>query len=475
MCGVADCAVPDEGKLPISARSLIVSTLLAAALAAPACADAAAPWSQPSFLAGSTDAFPIPAFTPSGRGVVAWAAPGPDSPLRTWTFGALAGADDSFGAARVLTADLAVEDVAAIGTDGIIEGGTVSVRALRPTLPDRRPAVAVGSPNAPGRPRYLASPGRRGALLALAADPDRRAAVLFTRCRSRRCTTSDLYVIVRRAGHGFGRPITIARRENFGAGTVALGPEGRILVAWEEPRSGTTGTRRILARTRSPSGRLGREQRLGTAVPFVRLDSAYLIDGRAVVAWIGQRVSEGDAASAATISAAVAGIRRGFTAGRRLERLDVTGTGRYIGQAGVKLAPLTSGGLLAAWTGFQDGRFVVRASELIGTRFPVARVVSDPSQDTVLADIAAGSAGRAAVLGLQGIAGADAVGPVGVIAAVSGPGARLASLGGPEAVSGTGPLVEGARAAFDPVSNRVVAVWRDLTNRAIGTAVRPAP
>jgi hypothetical protein len=174
------------------------------------------------------------------------------------------------------------------------------------------------------------------------------------------------------------------------------------------------------------------------------------------------------------IRAAIAAPGERFGGERTLEVVNVTGTGRYVGQAGVQASISAHHRPLIAWTGFQNDRFVVRAAEVAGgTRLTGPQVVSDPSQDTVLSDTATTASGQAVVVGLQGLRGADPVGPVSVVAATRASGAS--AFGAPEAVSGPGQIDEAAQAAFRQ-DGSLVAVWRSFTPSGVVWAVRdPLP
>jgi hypothetical protein len=256
-------------------------------------------------------------------------------------------------------------------------------------------------------------------------------------------------------------------------GAVAVDADGDVLAVWERPLHGSTGTRGIYARELPARGRLGSTRRLGTSAPAPRI-SAALGDGRrAVVAWVSQRVSEGDAGSPAMIRAAIAAPGERFGGEQTLEVVNVTGTGRYVGQAGVVASISAHHRPLIAWTGFQNDRFVVRAAEVAGgSRLTGPQVVSDPTQDTVLSDAASTASGQAVVVGLQGLRGADPVGPVSVVAATRAAGAP--AFGAPEAVSDPGQFDEAAQVAFRQDAG-IVAVWRSFTPSAVVWAVRPAP
>jgi hypothetical protein len=155
-----------------------------------------------------------------------------------------------------------------------------------------RPSRSVRTDGSFGTPRDVALPGESRAV-AIAANAAGDVAVLVRDCPDAFCRRPTPYLIVRRHGAAFGRPIKLAPRTNTVFGAVAVDARGDVLVVWERPLHGSTGTRGIYARERTAPGRLGSTRRLGTSEPAPKI-SAALGDGRrAVVAWVSQRVSEG--------------------------------------------------------------------------------------------------------------------------------------------------------------------------------------
>jgi hypothetical protein len=145
-------------------------------------------------------------------------------------------------------------------------------------------------------------------------------------------------------------------------------------------------------------------------------------------------------------------------------------TGHYVGSRGVKLVISRDERITAAWTGYANGRFVVRAADLSGFRFVGAQTLSDPATDSVFHDIATGPSSEAAVVWETGVAGTDAgVGPTGLAAAVRDPNAAAFDPG-ESVVTGTPALDAVVR--FDPSTGRAVAAWNDL--QTIQSSARPA-
>ncbi len=417
------------------------------------------PWSDPAAIGGSTGGFPIVRFTGGGSAVVVWGNTIGSSFVHV-TAASSSTPSDGFGPAREVgrLRPVALEPS---GPDQVVVLGEVGSR--RP-----RAVVAFGPATGP-----LAAPApigpRDSRAIALAVNRRGDAAALVGLCELTACSRMVPALAIRRAGGRFGRPVPIGRRQGRFVGTVAINERGDVLVAWERAARGTTGPRNVYARIRTAGGSVGSTRRLARVTPSVRFSAAIGDGRRAVVGWLAQRVSEGFASSPATIGIAAAPPRERFGPSVNLETVPVTGTGLYVGQAGVAARFASDGRLLLAWTGYEAGRFVVRAAGVSGTAAGPPQIVSDPAQDTVLSDLAVGSRGEALVLGLSGIRGADPAGPVALVAATRAPGAE--AFGGLELVT-PGASIEAAGAAFDPVTGAAVAVWRDYGSSTIGTARR---
>ncbi len=441
-------------------RLLLLPVLLLLLL--PAGAQAAAPWSAPAPIPGSGPSFPSLGVSGNGAALAAWSEGGALGTGTPHLLGASEPPGGAFGAAREL-GRLSLTGLATYGSDRVVALGTTGNE-------HPRAAVAFGRTGGSfGTPRGVALPGESRAV-AIAANAAGDVAVLVRDCPDSFCERPTPFLIVRRHGSSFGRPIKLAPRTNTVFGAVAVNARGDVLAVWERPLHGGTGTRGIYARERTAGGRLGATRRLGTSAPAPKIRAALGDGRRAVVAWVSQRVSEGDAGSPAMIRAAIAAPGARFGGEQTLEVVNVTGTGRYVGQAGVVASISAHHRPLIAWTGFQNDRFVVRAAEVAGgARLTGPQVVSDPAQDTVLSDAATTASGQAVIVGLQGLRGADPVGPVSVVAAMRPAGAT--AFGAPEAVSEPGQFEEAAQAAFRQ-DGSVVAVWRSLSPGAVMWAVR---
>lgn len=430
--------------------------LLASAIAgcAPGVA-AAAPWSPAQLIAGSENAgTPHVVFTRVGHGLAAYWT-NRDAPRRTGTLhGASTTSPGAFGPVRTL-GRLNLSTLGTYGSDRLIAFGTTGAR-------HPRAAVAFGSPDAGFGPARAVGPRRDGQLIDGAVNDRGDAAALLLLGRTP-------YLVTRRAGQSFGPAVRLGRGPTI-SGTVDVNARGDVLVAWERPVSGMTGTRGVYARLRTSRG-LGMAQRLGTGVPVLSISAALDDSRRAVVAWLGQRVSEGDAESAATIKFVAAPAGQRFDAEHTVEVVDVLGTGRYVTDPGVATAIGADGRALLAWTGYQDRHFVVRAAPLSDGALGEAQIVSDPTTDSVLTELRTGPRGEAVVLARQGIRGADSTSG-GVTLTAAARAAGLGSFGPLEIVHASTNFIDVPGAAFDPIHDNAVAVWSDFATRSLLSSAR---
>jgi hypothetical protein len=139
----------------------------------------------------------------------------------------------------------------------------------------------------------------------------------------------------------------------------------------------------------------------------------------------------------------------------------------------VRLVPEGGTRALLAWTGFENGHFVVRATDVVDGHRGVAQTLSPVSEDSVLGDASARADGAAIIAWRSGVQGADPVpgqSPT-VFASHRDPGAS--AFGAPEQVSLAGENVLTAPfAALDPVSGRSFVAYSLLSG---GVWVRARP
>src|SRR4051812_22634988 len=420
--------------LPRPIRLLAAAALAAAALAAGApTAGAAPPWSPPAAVPGLAPGTPALAFNEAGVGLLAVDTGGGTSPddVGPHTAGALADDNDAFpGPAFQMTAtNFALADRFALyGLQRIVGLGTHFSRSG-----DRAGIVFGDVGQKLTDVRFRGPDDRAGVGEALAANARGDVAATFGVCANNACVHQSLYLIVRRAG---ASPLPSLRLDNVAVrqiSTVAINARGDMLVAWQANGG-------VFARMRTAGGTLYRTERLGNPGEPVRALSSVITPARAAaVAWEAQDVSEGAPESPAKVAATfkAAGASHHFHSAQRLATVPTLTTGHYVSGRGVKVVLGRDGRITAAWTAFENGRFVVRAAPLSGFRFTGAQTLSDPAVDAILHDADAGPNGGVAVLWETGVAGHDpGVGPASLDAGLRPPG--TAAFAAPETIAAAG-------------------------------------
>src|SRR3954453_13362952 len=458
--------MPSRARLPTARRVLAALALAAAGLAGVAAtAGAAPPWSPPAAVPGLAPGTPALAFSDAGVGVVATDTGGGESPgaVGPHTVGALADNDTFPRPAFAMTAtNFALADRFALyGLQRVVGLGTHFSRRG-----DRAGIVFGDVGQKLTDVRFRGPDDRAGVGEALAANARGDVAASFGVCGNPACVHQSLYLIVRRAG---ASPLPSIRLDNVAVrqiSAVAINARGDALVAWRANGG-------VFARIRTAGGTLYRTERLGNPGEPVRAVSAVLTPDRAAaVAWEAQDVGEGDPESPATVDAAfkAAGASHHFHSAQRLATVPTLTTGPHGRGGAVNVVLGRDGRIPAAWTAFENGRFVARAAGLTGFRFTGAQTLSDPAVDAILQDLDAGPSGETGVLWDTGVAGHDrGAGTPSLVAALRAPGA--AGFGTAETIAAAAPP-EGATLRFDPSTARAVAAWGGPTS--IVTSARPA-
>src|SRR3954469_15860577 len=447
-------------------RLAAVLALATAALATGArTAGAAPPWSAPAAVPRLAPGTPALAFNEAGVGVLAVDNGGGTSgyDVGPHTVAALADGNDAFpGPAFPMTAtDFALADRFAVyGLQRVVGTGTHFSRRR-----DRAGLVFGDAGEKLTDVRFRGPTDRAGVGEALAGNARGDVAATFGVCANAACVHRRLYLIVRRAG---ASPLPAIRLDNVAVGqisAVAINARGDAVVAWQANGG-------VFARMRTAGGTLYRTERLGNPGEPVRAISTVITVRRAAaVAWEAQDVVEGDPSSPATVAATfkAPGARHRFHSAQRLATVPTLTTGHYVSGRGGEAVFGRGGRITAAWTAFENGRFVVRAAGLSGFRFAGAQTLSDPAVDSILQDVEAGPNSEAAVLWETGVAGHDqGVGPGTVAAALRPPGA--AAFGPPETIAVAG-APEGATLRFDPPRGGAAVAWAGLA--ALRRSVRP--
>jgi hypothetical protein len=457
---------PSRSNIEVMFRAphLLLAVVTAATGLAWCSAATAAPWSAPAAVAGPRTAAPTLAFDGDGLGVLAADAGGDAATgaIGPHTVGALA-RSDAFGPLLRLTPEnVALSgDVVTYAKTRLAGLGTAFSRTR-----DRAGLVLGRAGETPSGVRYLGPADRDGLAEALAGNTRGDLAGSYGTCIGSSCARQRVYLVARRSGRPPQRSIRIDDAGVDWMSTVAVNTRGDSLIAWEA-RSG------VFARIHTAGGKLSPARRLGDpGEPVTAISAVLTPSGAAAVAWSAQNVSDGDPTSSATVDAALkdAGTNHRFHTSQRLETVPALGQGRYVAERRVKLARTSEGDIDAAWTGYQNGRFVVQTAGVDGFRFGAPQTVSDPTIDSVLADLAAGPSSELAVLWRTGVAGDDpGTGPAGLEAALRPAGAT--QFGAAENIL-QGLPANNATLRFDPSSDRAVAAWNDFSIDQLRTSVR---
>jgi hypothetical protein len=438
-------------------RSLTAAVLATGAVAlasVPSAAHAAAPWSAPTAVPGSSGGGGAPdvLLTRTRGGAIAFNAPGsfPGTALERSLLG------DGFAPQPFSVWPKATDFDSQFGSfaaaDRLIYAGS-----------NGRKRVVVGTAAGPGSDwtASLRGPTTSGAHVAAAAAPHGGAAAVFGTFQS---GGGSVY-LARQPGVQKLQPTQrLSGRGSIRSVAVAVNAEGDVLAAWD--RSGKLEARFWIARSK----RLTPVQELGTTDVASHLTVALGSDRRAIVAWVDQRVSEGGAAKGKVMATARSGSR-GFLAAKQL---DAYGVNKLSGGIGIEAAYTGNGMGLLAWSGSTG----VQAARVD------SRLIRAPQQ---LAPVAAGETGE---LGLAGLATApDSDRAVATWLAPAGTDQQIQAavwpaggnaFGPVEAVTGTDRFVGRPSVAFDHASNAIVMAWSApaVPNGApaeIDTAHRPAP
>ena len=265
---------------------LLPVLLSAAALAAPASALAAPPWSAPATIPGALGSSTPIVVTPAGAAEVlvpisrtaAGSPGGPASALVGLAADGQPGTAQPVALAAGLLTTYAKNRVAIAGST--LVDGTITDRS--------HSTVALGTAGgALGAARGLS--GSTGQHVMGLAGNARGDLAVVTGDASRVRT-----VYVRRAGAtSFRVALRISVTSRARGATVAVGPKGDVLVVWEDNHE-------IFARHLGTTGHAGALHRIGDGVQS-QLQAAIDGSGRLEVAWKTQRVNEGESNAPAIV------------------------------------------------------------------------------------------------------------------------------------------------------------------------------
>ncbi len=230
-----------------------------------------------------------------------------------------------------------------------------------------------------------------------------------------------------------------ARVVPVGAGPVtaiALTMDYRsdLLLVWQQSGS-------IFARVLRGRGSDDPTQRLAPCPPYPQLEALISDNNHGMVAWSSTVEGKGAGSGPVTktyIEMSGVGVRFGGTPGLVASFGDPAQVGRSEGS--LELVRLADENVEMGWTTVEDGRYVVRAAPAVYATSGSTTLISNPAEDAILADLAAGPDDEAIALWtnrprLQGAA-SEARARVGARARVSASG-QWDSTSGPDEGSAT--------------------------------------
>ncbi len=246
----------------------------------------------------------------------------------------------------------------------------------------------------------------------------------------------------------------VAERVAAGAGpvqalTLAMDYRSEVLAAWVQGGA-------IYARLVPERGAAGPLQRLAPAGSHPHIVALLSDDRRAIVAWSEQQGAQ----TSVYIDRSATGVR--FRATQLLERFS-NPDGLPAPAASPSLVRLSTESVMLAWAGSAAEHWVVRTAPVYLNGVGTVGTIAAPGTDAMLADLTAGPAADALVLWTE--PSPSALGPPDMdsqaIFAARGfdAGQERTVFDPPEQVAAPAP-VRGLSAAFDPDSDRAVAVWQ---------------
>ena len=375
-------------------RSAFVIGSCAAALAA--ASPAAAAWTAPLQMPGSAGRYPIlAAYGPLGAANVGLYGPLALEPANPQAAVSISTAPSgaTFGMPRGLRHKLGTPVAVSPGGRLLAVGGPRSpLDYVGLEGPRARLHVEIGPIG--GRAQRIPTGAAAGTrTLASAIDDSGDAAVVFSRCVNRSCSSRSVLATFRRRDGAFEKPVVLARRTGYPAAAVALNGRGDAIVAWIEHRAKGHGND-IRVRTRHADGTLTKVRIAGPSNPVPAIAVTLTRGRRGTVSWFSEAVGEGSVGGPLTVAGATIDARG--TIGRPfvLDSGTPSGHGEADAVKGARLrAVLGADGVTTfAWTGFVGGHYVVRAERLDRQVGQVERI-SPPNADAQLMDLASDPAG----------------------------------------------------------------------------------
>ncbi len=236
------------------------------------------------------------------------------------------------------------------------------------------------------------------------------------------------------------------------APTVSLDYRTDAIVVWRQAGA-------LLARELPGRGGARPTQRLGTVGANAHVAALISDDDRAIVVWADER------AGTTSVYLDASGANVSFGAPRLLERFANPGGVPYP-EGSPRLVRLSSESVMLAWSGAQEGHWVVRAAAIDLNGIGRAATISAPGGEALLSDLAPGPDGEAIALWSEpqpsGGAGGGVALDLGDQAIVAARGIDaypdMTIFAPPVQLAPPGPN-GAATLAFDPASDGALALW----------------
>jgi hypothetical protein len=432
---------------------LLIGAAVTAALIPVTTAHAAAPWSDPVTVPGSTGAAgPQVLFTRTRGGAVAFNGPGsiPGAPtLRSVLGDAGPLAPTTWSGApdfdTTFSAWAAGDRIMYVGPSG------------------RRVKIGIAPGPASNWTTTLRGPSTGGARVAAAAAPHAGTSGAFATFEG---GGGYVYLVRQLGTHAPSATQRVStKRASIRSVAVAMNASGDVLTAWD--LHGTVQARFWYG----SSKRFGPVQDLAKVNAAMHLSVALGADRRAVVSWVDQRVSEGNTGQKATVWATARTATAGFSSKPTL--LETYPDTAIPGGAAVQAAYTSDGRGIVAWS----GRTAVRAALISGRTLGAPQDLAPVAPTDSLNAIGLGNL----VVAANGAAAVTIVSPVDasnnqVLVAPLAPGA--AAFAPAETVSAPGQFLADPSAGFDFKTNQLVVAWRvpsPPASSSIQLATRPTP
>jgi hypothetical protein len=236
--------------------------------------------------------------------------------------------------------------------------------------------------------------------------------------------------------------------------TVSLDFRTDAILAWAQ--RGALYARDQPAADRPAAGRPQPTQRLASVGRAPRVTALISDDNRAIVAWADERAGK----TSIFLDASGSGVR--FGSPQLLERFANPAGARYPASSPL-LTRLSSESVMLAWTGAQDGHWVVRTAAIDLNGIGPPSTISSPQADALLSDLAPGPDGEAIALWREPQRSASGTLEPGAQAILAARGDDAypdeTVFAAPELVAPAGPN-EDATVALDPASDAAIALWR---------------